>query len=502
MSLLEVGLRGLLEGRLSRRLTLILGFVAALSSANGATFTVTTVADTGPGSLRQVILDANANPGADQIHFNIAGTAPFTISPLSALPGITDPVVIDGTTQLGWVAAPIIELNGASAGLDPGIRLATTQCTIRGLVINRFGLDGIQIDGGGSHLIVGNYIGTDVAGTTIRANVQEGIYVSGSSGNVIGGTSAADRNVISGNGDAGIYILYSSGTVVRGNYIGTTANGLAALGNVNAGVLVNNSSGNAIGGAVAGAGNVISANGNSGVYILNPGSSFNLVQGNRIGTGADGAAALGNAGDGVTINNAGNNTVGGLNPGEGNQISGNLKAGIALQQNAAVNTIQGNLIGTDATGKNALGNAYAGITLMDATGNTIGGTATAARNLISGNLQDGMFISTNSFGNSVLGNLIGLDIDGTQPLPNLFNGIAIRSAANNTIGGRLPGRPEHHCWQPGPRHPHRWFIGDRQRHPGQFHWHQVRQHRCRPQPGRRHWHRRRSKQHHWRRRFR
>jgi len=439
MSLLDVGLAGLLGGRLSRRFLLVLGSFVALQTSGAATYTVTTVGDSGPGSLRQAILDANASPGADRIHFNISGPGPFTIAPTAALPGVTDPVVIDGTTQAGWLGAPIIELNGANAGVDSGIRLATTQCTIRGLVINRFGLDGILIDGGGSHLIAGNYIGTDVTGTSIRANVQEGIYMSGSTGNVIGGATAADRNVISGNGDAGIYILYSSGTVVRGNYIGTTASGLEALGNINLGVLVNNSSGNTIGGTAAGHQNVIAGNGNSGIFIMNPGSYSNLVQGNHIGTAADGVAAISNAGDGVTINNAGTNTIGGMGPGEGNQISGNLKAGISLQQNAAANIIQGNLIGTDATGKNALGNAYGGIVLMGASGNTIGGTVATARNLVSGNLQDGVFISTNSSGNSVLGNIIGLDLGATEPVPNLYHGIAIRSAGNNIIGGGAPG---------------------------------------------------------------
>ena len=131
MILLEVGLLGLLEGRLSRRLTLILGFLAALSSADGATFTVTTVADSGPGSLRQAILDANANPGADQIHFNISGTGP--------LPSPHGPPGSHRSRRYRWhdpgglVGCANHRFNGANAGVDPGIRLATTQCTIRGL---------------------------------------------------------------------------------------------------------------------------------------------------------------------------------------------------------------------------------------------------------------------------------------------------------------------------------------------------------------------------------
>ena len=436
MRLSEIELRGVLPGRVLRLIIGGIAIMGVLCVADAAVYTVTTTADSGAGSLREAIINANGSPGPDEITFNISGSGPFTIALSSSLPPITDPVRIDGTSQPGWVSSPIIELNGAGAGATPGLQLSsTTQSTIRGLVINRFAEDGILIDGGSAHTIAGNYIGTDITGAIARPNSREGIYVAGSTGNVIGGGTAADRNIISGNGDAGVYLLFGSANVVLGNFLGTAVNGVAALGNGNAGVIIFNSTANVVGGGVAGARNVIAANGNSGVFITGAISSQNQIRGNRIGTTADGGDALPNAGDGVSLVSVGNNLIGGLAEGEANQISGNLKSGISLQGNSAANTIQGNLIGTDAAGKTAMGNAYAGVTLMDATYNTIGGTASTARNVISGNHQDGVFISTNSSGNTVAGNVIGLEIGGIDPVANLYNGITIRSAANNSIGG-------------------------------------------------------------------
>src|SRR6266540_575054 len=123
-------------------------------------FPVTTVADNVPGSLRQAILDSNANPGADTITFNIGGGGVQTIHPTSALPDITDPVTIDGTTQPGFAGSPLIELNGGSAGSAAGLRITAGSSTVRGLVINGFALDGIVLSGSGGNLIAGNYIGT------------------------------------------------------------------------------------------------------------------------------------------------------------------------------------------------------------------------------------------------------------------------------------------------------------------------------------------------------
>src|SRR6266702_5005840 len=157
--------------------------------SKGATFIVANANDSGSGSFRQAIMDANALGGADTIIFQISGSAPFTITPLSALPGITSPAVIDGTTQPGYAGTPLIELNGTSAGGNAGLRLLAGNSTVRGLAINRFGADGIRIDGPGTNVIKGNFIGTDTSGALARGNALNGILINESSCNIIGVTN-------------------------------------------------------------------------------------------------------------------------------------------------------------------------------------------------------------------------------------------------------------------------------------------------------------------------
>src|ERR1019366_8191714 len=161
--------------------------------ATAAILTVTSANDSGAGSLRQAILDANATNGLDTIIFQIPGSGVHTITPTSVLPSITDPVVIDGTTQPGFAGTPLIELNGANAGTtSDGLRLPMGNSTIRGLAVNRFGGAGIHVQlPGGTNFIQGNFIGTDPTGTLSRGNgsaVQSGgVWVDSSSGNWIGG---------------------------------------------------------------------------------------------------------------------------------------------------------------------------------------------------------------------------------------------------------------------------------------------------------------------------
>ncbi len=408
---------------------------------SAATFWVTNANDSGSGSLRQAITDANATPGLDTINFQIPGTGAHTISPGSALPSITDLVVIDGTTQPGFSgSAPVIELNGSGAGANAGLRLVAGSNTIRGLVINRFGADGIRVDGPGGNSIVGCYVGIDPGGSIARGNTLNGILVNGSSGNMIGGTKTADRNVISGNGDTGVYLLNGSGNIVQGNYIGTSSAGTADLGNTNNGVAVVNSTANVIGGASISARNIISGNNGSGVYLSGSGASMNLVQGNFIGTDFTGTAALSNVADGITLSGGANNTIGGTNAGAGNIISGNGKAGVYLQNTGAGNNlVAGNYIGTDASGKVGIGNVFAGITLSAANSNQVGGNLPAARNIICANKQDGIFMTNNSTGNMVTGNYVGVDATGSNAVPNLFNGISISASGSNIVGGTAGG---------------------------------------------------------------
>jgi hypothetical protein len=166
---------------LGRRRAAIVGAAvlaaAFAGNATAATFHVTTTADSGPGSLRQAILDANAADGADTIDFAIP-VAPYTIRPATALPTITGALTIDGTTQPGFLATPVVEIDGSLAppGAN-GLEIAAGGTTIRGLVINRFlatptgaGGSGIVVSSGTGTTIAGNFLGTDVGGTSDLGN--------------------------------------------------------------------------------------------------------------------------------------------------------------------------------------------------------------------------------------------------------------------------------------------------------------------------------------------
>ena len=240
---------------------------------------------------------------------------------------------------------------------------------------------------------------------------------------LLGGTTSAARNVISGNFADGVLIIESGampsdGNVVQGNYIGLDAAGSLDLGNVDHGVLIGNAPGNTIGSATSGGGNVISGNGSplTGGHGIELTSAGNSVLGNLIGTNAAGSAAVGNGGNGLLIS-AANSCIGGsivsavctLVSGGRNVISGNFSMGVELLDSGATsNTLAGNYIGTTAAGNADLGNVVHGVFINGAPGNTIGGTTALARNVISGNDNAGVLInSANATDNLVLGNFIG-----------------------------------------------------------------------------------------------
>src|SRR4051812_19755283 len=197
--------------------------IFGILASRAATFTVTSTDDAGAGTLRQAILDANASPGADVIEFNISPASEKTIFPsntLGALPGITDPLTIEGTTQPGFSGKAIVEIAGDLVlSVADGLNIATSNCVIRGLVINRFRGNGIEISGG-NNVVTGCVVGLDLAGAEMRGNSQNGVYINGGMGNAIGGTSAERRNIISGNGQAGVLIEGATAerNVVMGNY--------------------------------------------------------------------------------------------------------------------------------------------------------------------------------------------------------------------------------------------------------------------------------------------
>jgi len=388
-------------------------FASAFFVAGGPTFYVTNNQDSGPGSLRQAILDADATAvkGAPSTITVAAGVALLTIDPQSPLPGITGVVLLDGRG--------LITVNNTLAGaranglaLQPG----SGGSEITGMTIIGAKWAAILLDSPGN-LIQGNTIGgTSAASQENRYGVfmvAGNNTIGGAVANTIGGTGASAGNVISGNRLAGVAITGAGtgGNVVEGNFIGTDSAGNNTIGNGVAGVLINaGAANNTIGGIVAGAENVIAGNRLAGVAITGADTAGNLVQGNYIGTDSAGDNTIGNGVAGVLINaGAANNTIGGTGASAGNVISGNKAAGVAITgADTAGNLVQGNYIGTQAGGTGSLGNGSAGI-LIDggATSNTVGGTAPGTGNVIAYNVHAGVRVGgLATAGASILGNSI------------------------------------------------------------------------------------------------
>ena len=442
---------GIATPKVGRRAGIIwLAFLSIQATGFNATFTVTTTEDTGPGTLRQAILDSNRTPGTNTIAFNLEGPVPATISPLSALPTISRAVIIDGTTQPGFAGRPVIGLDGSNAGSANGLHITSGNTMVRGLAIygffgtRTFSRAGIFLEAGGRNTIAGNFIGPNLTGLAALENLQWGIIILNSANNVIGGTNSEARNVISGNAIYGVHIEGSgaSGNRVQGNFIGTDVSGSEALGNAFIGVFINNAANNTIGGTNRALRNSVSGNRSTGVQIAGAGATGNKVQANLIGTDANGAAALANEYGVAITGGASNNTIGGGDSEAGNVISGNDFDGVFIfgPGSTSRNRVEGNLIGTDATGLKKLGNAQNGVRIDAVASNTIGGTNAAARNVISGNGSNGIEISSRgATRNLIQGNLIGTDILATGNLGNASHGVLIISnAPNNVIGGTLP----------------------------------------------------------------
>jgi hypothetical protein len=364
---------------------------------------VTNTNDSGMGSLRQAILDANADSGMDTIIFKIPGTGIHTIQPLSELPAITDPVLIDGFSQpgsspntnsisQGCNAYLNIELDGINAGTNSlGLYIKSGSSTIRGLVINHF-QNGILIETYGGNIIEGNFIGTNTNGTTKKPN-DDGIVIASSDSNLVGGNKPISRNIISGNNLEGIILAFAyEGNLVQGNFIGTDITGLNSLGNRNGIRAVNNGNNNTIGGTFTEERNIISGNNQSGIFIDH--AAFNKVEGNFIGTDIFGTNPLPNALHGIHLSSGHTNFIGGTTTGTSNIISGNIGNGIFIEA-SNLTVIEGNLIGLRFDGISPLGNGKSGVMV-----------------------NRGDFSSATCLGNRIIGNRInyndslGINLDG------------------------------------------------------------------------------------------
>ena len=435
-------------------LTILYLSAIAVKPVSGATFIVNsdensvdadpgngiceTAAGNGICTLRAAIQETNALTGADTITFSIAPDNPLNFRIIEvpyALPLIQDQLTIQGPNLGGTGASIILDGDGTFIGLW----VDADDCVIRNLTIRNFER-GIAATNASGLLIAGNRIGK--LGVSIpnppEGNAKEGMYLDNVIGAVIGGDTAADRNIISGNGQSGILLLDSASVVIKGNYIGTNADGTAALPNGYEGIRLagDESTGNTIGGNITGRRNIISGNAGGGILLS---ANNNDVFGNYIGLDASGTSAVPNVGNGIYIYidteqpATTGNDIGGTLPGQGNVISGNTSAGIRLV-NANTNFIKNNIIGLNASATAAVPNQY-GIVVANGFANEIGTYETGSGNIISGNQSDGIYlVNTTVIGTTIRRNFIGTNLS-ENSLPNGGDGISIDHASETIVGG-------------------------------------------------------------------
>ena len=424
---------------------------------------VTTTADGGPGSLRAAMYFAEVNPGA-VITFDIPMTNPgfangvFTIKPSGHLPEmITNGTIIDATTQPGYTGKPLIFLDGAQLISELGeigcILMLGAHCTVRGLAVQNYPWCGFVLRYADcvNNTIAGCWSGVDHTGDASAPNAFQGVFVTdGASGNQVGGSEMEAPNVFSGNAQFGVWISGSAttGNVVRNSFIGTNGTGSGALANVNGGLLLfDSANGNTIG-----PGNVISGNAPFGILMRGAGVQSNSVEGNIIGLDAAGTSGIMTQGTGIVIDQGSHgNTIGGTGPGCGNFIAGNgLYGVIMVDPGTDMNTVEGNIIGPGSV-PGLSGHSIAGVAMWNgAQGNSVGGPAPGAGNLLSGNDGYGIALfdpdQALTFGHTFSGNSIhnngfgGIFIGGgnhAQSPPSLTG--ATLGANGTTITGTLAG---------------------------------------------------------------
>ena len=377
------------------------GLLLAAASSLANTFTVTTTADSGAGSLRQAILDANANAGADTIAFNIAGSGVHTITLASLLAPLTSPVTIDGYTQSGASAntQPFgqglntvlrIQVTGG-AGVGTCFTVQASDTTIKGLVVNGC-TTSVDIQSGSNNRVEGNFMGTDPTGTQRLVDGGNQVFVGNAPSARVGGSTPAARNLITACGVAVEATAANNGAVIEGNVIGIAASGDVLLtppcGGTTFPIVVNGPNGQVIRNVIAGGAN--------GIFLQ--GSSGKVARGNYVGTDVTGTVVLGLSQSAMDVSGT-NHVIGGSSPGDGNVLAGaDFYQGLVLGGSGHV--VQGNFIGTDVTGTLDLGNHRLGI-IATGTDITIGGTNPGEGNTI-------------AFNGGTFGSSAGINIWGQQ----------------------------------------------------------------------------------------
>ena len=482
--------------------TTALPFLTAKVTIDGYTQSGASKNTNGPGLADNAVLKVVLNGALADPGYSTQGL--YVLSDDSAIRGLVidgfsgNGIVVQGARNvvegdfLGTDAAGTTAVTNGGAGVSistgaVGNTIGGTTAGARNVISGNRG-DAVQIVGGldagdpttTGNVVAGNFLGTDITGTTITGldgnPLGNGAGVSilfDTSGNTVGGTTAAARNVISGGrGSFGTGIFLGDGAssnAIQGNFIGTDRTGNVSLGNGGSGVQLTlvAATDNLIGGLTAtpgqAPGNVIVGSGAGGAFgstnlaLTGTGISGNLVQGNLIGLLANGTAAPNGTRNGVRIGSgATKNTIGGTAAGARNVISGNATNGIEINSaGTSNNVVQGNFIGTDPTGASAVPNQLAGVIVhIGATDNTIGGTAPGQGNLIAYNKAKGVVVGDDvtdlSTGNAILGNAIfsnvalGIDLanNGVTPNdssghtgPNLFQDFPVLTSAVATSSG-------------------------------------------------------------------
>ena len=426
-------------------------------------FMVTTSQDSVEGSLRRAIMGANNSKAPDQIHFNIPTDDPnydaergvWVLRFLTALPPLSGGwTTIDGRSQTQNQGdtnplGPEIVIAGSLTGANTkGIQMTSKGNEIRGICIGNFSANALVCTGEDAdrNVIAGNYIGLEPDGSQAMPNngwAGVGIIIKADS-NIVGGSNPEDRNVIGGFKQHGIQIL-GDGTnhnVVIGNFVGTDPTGMFAIPNIKDGIHIERQAKhNRIGGPTAGERNLVSGNLRTGIRIEGAGTDSNLVVGNWAGVTVSGTDSLRNIECGIVLaGGAGFNIIGGLANGEANLLTGNHSSGTQIRdQLTHDNIVQGNIIGLDATGTAAIGNAHHGIYVYGgAHHNQIG-----PKNVICGNgwmnhNADWAGVSINhqlTNNNVVVGNYIGTDKNETDGVGNVNHGVFIQGGAFKNIIG-------------------------------------------------------------------
>ena len=392
-----------------------------------------------------------------------------------------------GTDPTGSIGLANVD-SGIKVDNSTNDLIGGTTPTARNIVSGNTNQNVWLIDGSSNVLVQGNFVGLTASGTSTLSDNGNGVSIFSSAGNTVGGTASGAGNVIGGHAFDGVVIDQANGNVVQGNKIGTDPTGTVSLANA-AGVLLGfgGAANNLIGGSAAGAGNLISGNYGDGILVVTNLGPGNSIQGNEIGTDITGTTYLSNDGNGVNIQASGV-TVGGAAAGAGNLISGNSQNGVliapseysyGLSNTANDNLVEGNLIGTDVTGTANLGNAASGVAIFGnsygASNNSIGGTAAGAANIIAFNGGNGVTVGayssdTAAIDNSILSNSIhdnaglGIDLgdDGVTPNnsgpfgPNLLENYprksdrsVIQLQRRGSLGGRGGPPPPAHLGQRG-----------------------------------------------------